>query len=285
MADPRFSIATIENELERQDRVVIAAEDWSKQYNQDPTSHAKLIKGEAKLARLLRGYFRDLSKRAPNYVNWPNYSLVKADIKIDLILNDAAFDGESDILMQILHDPLLSTIAAGAMGGELIYNRPLGLSDTSASIQKLARDQVARLVGKRLDKNGHIVDNPNSSYSITDVTRDRIIESIKTSLGLGETVEDATSRIERLVNDPYRAGVIAATESVNGYQSGLAQMATQSGAVGKEWQDVGADDVCADNSAEGIIDINDSFGSGDSQPAAHPNCRCGLRYVYPEELS
>lgn len=262
-----LSYAAIEREIEQLDIVIAAAEDWSPQYSKSPKSHADIIKLEAQISRLMRGYFRGLAKdRLSKYVNWTNYhnEQIKAyDIKV--IFDTDMFDtAEESELLTIVHDPIQKGQGIGAAAAQEIYKRNLGMTDSHEAILKSAREESSRLVTQ-----------------INEVTRARIQQSITTSLSLGEKQKDASSRLDKIVNDSRRADVIARTEAVNSYSKGTMTFGKTAGATGKVWQDVGATDECADNSAEGQIDIDDTFPSGDDSPAAHPNCRCGLQLIFP----
>jgi hypothetical protein len=280
------SLKAVEDEIDRLSYVIKAAEDWVPQYGKDPKTHAKLIKIEVQLDRSMRGYFRDLSERVVKMINWSAYQgQVTADFDVRVLINDDDLDLEDDTIMQLMYDPIASGVYTGVSAGEEIYNRTVGLTPTSVAVQQAARERVAELVGKRLNKQGVAVPNPNADYHITETTRQQIRDSIATSLSLGEKYQDAIARLQTTIADYDRASMIAATESVNAYQKGLMTFGDQSGAVGKEWISSNPDDECGDNDQQGIIDINDDFQSGDSEPAAHPNCRCSLRLVYPEELN
>lgn len=273
-------IAEIEHEIEALNVILAAAEPWSKQYFKDSESHEKLIKLESKLEKVLRDYLRSLAAdRADGYVDWVAYNFeiikkntVQADAKalkvVDLFISSSFGDDESGFLATVLHDPIKAGIALGALGGEKIYNVPLGLSESSSLIQDVARNKVAELVTR-----------------INDSTRDRVRNSIATSLELGEDHTDAVHRLKGVIDDTKRAGTIARTETVNAYGVGLNEFGNASGAVGKEWQAVsGACPLCEPNQDEGMIPMGELFSSGDETPAAHPNCRCGLRLVYQAEL-
>jgi hypothetical protein len=278
-------LAALDEELEKLDCIIKASEQWAKQYTKDPTTHAKLIRSEAKLARQLRGFFRGMAADKNRFIDWNAYrGYVKADYVTDLIVQVTEIDGFSDGLMKVMFDPLLVSTAAGAVAGEKIYKVALGIDSTDAIMQQLTKEHVASLVGKIINKEGKIVDNPRSTYNILDKTRENIVESIKTSLDLGEDVETAGLRINRLLNNPVRSQLIAETETVNAYSQGLQEFGRQSGAAGKEWQDVSADDVCADYAALGPVEFDyDYDGAGLQGPVAHPRCRCGLRLIYPKE--
>lgn len=280
----------VEDELERLDRVIKAAEDWSEQYEKDQETFAGIIKVEARLERVLRKYFRGLAERSSSFVDWWEYEKKRASLQadaleVDVIIEDGPIDLEDSILVQAVYDPLAAAVALGANSGETVYQINMGLSETSAQVQRAARESVAELVGKKLDKDGNMIDNPKAKYQITDKTRKDIRESIRTSLTLGEVQEDAAARIAKTVGDPKRAATIARTEAVNAYQKGLLVMANSSGAVGKVWLSVNANDVCGTYAKLGIVKLDHDYnGFGMKSPAAHPNCRCSLRLVYAEEL-
>lgn len=265
--------------------MIRAAEDWSTEYSKDPKTHAKLIKLQSTWEVKCNKLFKDVSAKEYMFMNWHAYSAqVKADYNIDVIIDDGQLDSlAGDGFLQISVDLLTEIMAVGAQAGESIYGIKLGLTSTNARIQQQSLERVAALVGKKVLPNGQIVDNPNAAYSITDTMREQIAQSVKTSLALGESVDDARSRMQGIIEDDYRAEVITRTESVNAYQGGLKQFADESNAVAKEWQSVGSTDECQTNSEQGPIPIDDTFASGDSEPAAHPNCSCGIRYIYQSE--
>lgn len=89
-----------------------------------------------------------------------------------------------------------------------------------------------------------------------------------------------TERFEDLVSE--RAEVIAATEMRDAIETAEQQVATDRGATHKIWMTVADDNVCDDcagNEAEGPIEIDQAFSSGDDAPPAHPNCHCTCTYI------
>lgn len=261
-----LSTDQIEDEVDKATMVISAAENWAEIYTKHPETHAKIIKVEAKLGRVLRKHFRELANdRIWKYINWTMYhtELIKAyDVKV--IFDEQSFNSdEGDLMLGVVHDPLLDGMGVGIAAGQAIYNRDIGMTESSASVLKAARQYSAQLV-----------------TNVNNTTRDRIQQSITTSLSLGEDQTAAAERISGLVNDPRRAEVIARTEAVNSYSQGLMTFGSESGAAQKVWQDLGASDECADNSGDGAIGIGDSFSSGDDAPPAHPNCRCGIQLIY-----
>ncbi len=276
-------VTQAELELEDLTVAILAAEDWAKGYNKSPTTHIKLLKMDARLERKLRRYYKDLSKNTSALVNWSEYRQAVKAFNINTVVRDDGIDQTSGEIVNLIFDEIVLGTALGAQAGEEIYGIKLGLNTSTAIIQDTARNHVAELVGMRI-KDGQLIPNPRAEYSITETLRDDIRSSLSSSLALGEDVESATMRLAGVVGDAKRAEIIARTETVNSYGKGLNEFGKQSGAQGKEWQDTGAVDQCADNSDAGVIDFNDSFPSGDETPAAHPNCRCTMRLVYQNEM-
>lgn len=283
-----------ERALDRISTVIRAAkvheERWGEQYAKDPKNHLKLIQWQARLTRHLIQYFADLDSRSDRFINWYQYSYAIAGIKaatpvfnIDVIINDDALGGEDDLLMKVMYDPIAANIALGILTGETIYTNPIGITQTDAIVQKATSERIAELVGKKVLKDGTIVDNDNAKYRISNKTREDIKRSITTSLNLGETTEQARSRLRDTIINKGRAATIANTELVNAYNKGVSIYGEETGATHHIWQDAGAVDICAENSRVGAVPINQAFPSGDYEPAAHPNCLCSVSLVYPEE--
>jgi hypothetical protein len=290
MSSP-LQIDAIEAQILDNDIIILAAEDWAHEYSKDTKSHAQLIRGEATLMRDLRRFFRALSGDVDKFVSWSAYNEVLGQIQadedqfsIDVIVRDVPIAESDNTFLKIVFDDLVSLAASGALSGENIYKRYIGMTSTSAEIQRFAREQAASLVGKRLDKDGNIIDNPNAEYRISDTTRNDIRESIRTSLNLGEDQATASERLRAVIRNKKRAELIAQTEAVNSFQGGLLTFGKTAGAVGKEWQSIGAKDICAEYENEGIVDIKHLYGGRIDGPSAHPRCRCSVRLVFPEEL-
>lgn len=268
------------------------AEDWSGEYAKDPSTHTKLLTAEARTRIDLTHYFRDLATDIVKHIRWQAYLNQRRDTlddqnpnyNVDVIVQDVPMDQYDGTFIKIVFQQVALLTTLGAMAGEHIYHIPLGIQSTDAIIQELTTEHVARLVGKKILKDGSIVDNPNADYRISTKTRNDIVQSIKTSLNLGEDITAASARLQKTIANPMRAKVIAQTESVNSYQQGMRQFGVQSGAVGKEWQDDGAVDVCAEYAALGPVPFDfDYSGSGLWGPTAHVKCRCGTRLIYPTE--
>lgn len=271
--------------------LILAAEEWAKVYKKDADSFGALVKAEAKLERVLIQYFKDYAEKAPNIVNWVLYDRKLAQVTaasdefdVDVIVEEIP-DTENGLVMQIVYEPIALAVGAGLAGAEASYKIVLPETSIADTISKVARESIAYLVGRRVDKDGNIVEAKNPEYKISDVTRQQIRDSIRTSLSLGETQQEATARLQQRIKDPKRAARIASTEAVNAYQGGQYEYAIATDAKKKEWQSLSsACPICLGNQAAGAIAIDAKFPSGHLAPSAHPYDRCGLRYVYQEEL-
>ena len=269
--------------------MLLSTEDWSKQYTKAPEQHAAMLHRTAQLQVTLAKFFRDMAKQSHDFVNWSEYkNRVKLSYQVDVTVNDDAVDQWDDTFIKVTLKTVTDLTAIGAIASQTIYKMPLGITSTDAAIQNLGIDQVAKLVGKKVVYNPDktiqsIVDNPNAEYNVTDTVRKDIAASIKRSLALGRTTDEAAADIEQVIANPERAKLIAQTESVNAYQAGVTEFGRQSGAVGKVWLTAGATDVCAEYEAEGPVPFDYLYGGYLDGPAAHPRCRCARRLIYREE--
>lgn len=284
-----------EKEIEAYDRLLIAAEKWSPLYKGDRDTYRRIIKAEARLRREIRGVFRETASKVESHINWNQYLAqqakvnasadpLKAAVDVEVIVEDSLYDEMEGLFFTITFETISTAISIGAQAGEAIYKIPLGIRSTDAAIQELTTKRLAWLVGKRVDKEGNVVDNPKPEYRISDKTRKDIASNIRTGIALGEDKQTMTKRLEQIVKNPKRAETIAQTETVNAYGAGMHEFGVESGATGKEWEDVAATDVCKMNADEGIIPLTALYYSGDLHPAAHTGCRCNERLVYANEF-
>ena len=293
-----MSKTLLEDELELTTRAVLASEDWAAGYSKAPQQHARLIKLTARLQRIILAYFRELAKTAPHIIDWYAYARAVIDQKaamqadseilaysIDVIINQDAANQQDQQFIKVVFDTMATVMAEGAKSLETEVGLPIGLSSTSSIIQELTTKQLANLVGMRVTKDGSIIPNPRPEYNISETTRSKIAQSIKTSIQLGENQFEASKRLQSVIADADRADMIAYTETVRAYAEGRSTYARQSGATMKQWSDNHATDICADNTSEGPIPISEDFVSGDPNEPAHPNCRCIVTYLYPDEAA
>lgn len=291
----------VEDELEKLDQVLIASENWSQLYSKTPDIHAKVIKAEAKLLRQCRGFFNDIASKAASFIDKDEYEkaleIAKAAKKADrlavtaanvnVIITDDPLDDSAGAFINLTLKTVTVATALGAQSGQELYQKLQSMSTLDDAIKDVALNQVAGLVGMKVTDDG-IVPNPNAKYNILDTVRDDIRSSIQTSIDNGEDIASASDRLQDVISDPERSTLIAQTETVNSFGAGLDKYGEESDAVGHEWEDVGADDVCSDNTDLGPIPFDQNFedSNGDDirGPTAHPRCRCNKRLIYQNEL-
>lgn len=243
-----------------------ASESWQPSYKKDRATFAMLVQQEAQLNTAVAEYLKDLSLRAPNYVDWTRMPQVAAANDPVDNNDDGSWATEMALLTAAVIALITQITTTGTIAGEAIYNIPAAGSLEEA-ILTYARTHTAQLVSQ-----------------VTNTSRNLIRESIKQSIAAGEGTDKAVQRLMKVINNPVRAEMIAQTESVNAYQGGLAAYAKSTGAKTKTWDVLpGACEFCSPLSGE-TIPVDDLFelpnGGEVSQPACHPRCRCGIIYNY-----
>lgn len=241
-----------------------ASEAWGDSYKRNKATFKLLLTNEAKLNTAVAEYLHGLSTRAPRYVDWSQLPQpVQAAANPVFNKDDLVWNAERIDLTAAIIDALTQLVATGGQAGELTYGVSLGITSLSKSVQEAARKLVARLVS-----------------GVTDTSRDLIRESIQQSIARGEDITAATERVMKVINNPVRAEMIAQTESVNAYQTGLNNFGLTTGAKTKTWDGLpGACAICSPLIGT-TVDINDTFDGGYDFPATHPRCRCGIIYNY-----
>jgi uncharacterized protein with gpF-like domain len=152
---------------------------------------------------------------------------------------------------------------------------------------EMANERAAELVGMRY-VDGEFVENPNAEYRIADATRNLIRQAIAEGLDENIGLNDIIDNIEALGFSEDRADLIARTEIARANSDAAVASygaARDAGvAVRKAWI-LGENPcaICEENEAEGDIDIDDDFPSGDDAPPAHPNCECAVVPVVEDD--
>lgn len=106
------------------------------------------------------------------------------------------------------------------------------------------------------------------------------------------------SQINSIITDEKLAEETAQTETVFVYQKAEYLYALSSQALGKEWDyngpykhynrklkkyEIEKPDICYKNASVSAIPLKNNFPSGHQIPPVHPNCKCGVRYIYRDE--
>ncbi len=240
------------------------SEEWHPSYKKNRASFKALIEHEAELQTQTAEYLARLADRAVGYVDWSQLpNPIKAATSPVLNKDDAAWAAENIDFQQAVIDALTLLTATGGQAGEATYGIYMGLTSLDKDILEAARTQTAELVTQ-----------------VTETNRNLIRESIKQSIARGEDITSAVTRLRQVINNPVRAEMIAQTESVNAYQSGLGLFASKTGAKTKTWEALaGACAICSPLDGE-TVDIDEAFSNGKDLPSAHPRCRCSVIYNY-----
>ena len=119
---------------------------------------------------------------------------------------------------------------------------------------------------------------------VSDTTLNRIGTVLADGLRVGaagDTVarEFMRAGIKELLNDPRRAVTIANTEMARAMSTASVDTYADLGVEQVEWVGMEPCDECQANEDAGAIPMGDEFPSGDSEPPAHPNCRCTIAPV------
>ena len=116
---------------------------------------------------------------------------------------------------------------------------------------------------------------------LTNTTVNDIGNSIADALEQGLSANQAAKLIRRNVASPSRALMIAITEQNRAMSAATVNRYKEMQIMEMEWEVSDPCDKCAQN-ANQVVPIGGTFNSGDTQPPAHPNCRCALLPVIPD---
>ena len=279
-------LAALEDRHDRLDFIVRGSEGWAPVFKKMPDAHAQLITIQNRLERKLRRYFRDLAAKSSNFVNWNEWITMQSaansvsaaadtktkpenDFNVSVSLDGWQFKEDATILIGVLYDQIAAGVLTGAQATQELYTGWLGVTQTSEFISKAAVEQAGNLI-----------------KGLQQTTRRDIARSIQTSIKLGEDQTATVSRLMDYIEDPARARMIARTEAVRAFNSGIVSYGKASGAQTKKWDTLGGgcSQICATIDKDPIA-IDDEFeGDGGSYdyPPAHPNCQCSVVLGYAQ---
>ena len=121
-----------------------------------------------------------------------------------------------------------------------------------------------------LDRRGIVIDG------ISNTKLDRIGTVLGRAIADGITPRQVSIMVDRVINDPQQALVIAQTEMSRAVSVAARNDYINSGVEQVEWLvAVGCED-CQMNADASPLGIDEVFPSGDTEPPAHPNCMCDL---------
>lgn len=126
----------------------------------------------------------------------------------------------------------------------------------------------------------------NSLTKLTGGFSETSIDQLRTSIADAYLKGGGYDEIVQAIKDQYdgfsnwRAAAIANTETNDAYNAGRYEMASTLSFTHKAWdvESVNPCLICILNVADGWIEIEGEFSSGDAVPTAHVNCACGLSF-------
>jgi SPP1 gp7 family putative phage head morphogenesis protein len=113
------------------------------------------------------------------------------------------------------------------------------------------------------------------SKAIKKAGYERIGTALADSIAAGYSPAKAAKVINEKIGDPARALTIAITEQNRAMSAASLFMYEEAQIDQVEWNAVQPCDICAPNDGQ-VVTLGQAFESGDTQPPAHPNCRCAL---------
>lgn len=239
------------------------------------------VKVRNALAKGLRTIFQKQAKAiAASVVS----KVAKADNVDDLLDDDswAAWQEFNDLFGKQL-------VTAGEIGTQSAYAQ-LDLNDASTlelanqDAIEYAAERSAYLVGKRINKDGDIVENPNSDYRIDDATREMLRGDVTTAMEQGLSNDELADMLaENYAFSEERAMTIARTETAFADTNGNKAIYVNSGIVdSKKW--IVGDGCCpeCEELRDEVVGLDEEFSNGVDIPPAHPNCRCDFLPIVGE---
>ena len=170
---------------------------------------------------------------------------------------------------------LENAFAQGVNNGHVLYAADVDKGTLSDIAKDWAKENAAKMVGMKYNDAGELVDNPDSTWSIAQTSRDAVQAKVSKAFEDHLTPSQLSQSIsEDSSFEPRRALMIARTETAAAQSVGAVSYYKEAGVDQKEWSDQDGCDICQANAAQGPIAIDDAFESGDMYAPAHPNCRC-----------
>jgi SPP1 gp7 family putative phage head morphogenesis protein len=103
----------------------------------------------------------------------------------------------------------------------------------------------------------------------------KIGNALADAIASGASPSRTAKLITEKIGDPARALTIAITEQNRAMSIAALNFYEEAQVEKVEWNAVEPCDICAPNDGQ-VVSLGQAFESGDTQPPAHPNCRCAL---------
>lgn len=192
--------------------------------------------------------------------------------------------------MEALKEVMLRVWAEGYVTGEAFADEQLRIArelkkatDTEVDWANWQPgDRAAALILRPPKAFQQLLESQNITFKdFSDTTVRDIGNAIGEAIELGLPAERAAKRIMTHVANPARALSIAITEQNRAISYATINRYKEAGLEKMEWEVSSPCDKCAQN-ANQVMPIGQPFKSGNTQPPAHPHCRCVLLPVIPD---
>ena len=150
----------------------------------------------------------------------------------------------------------------------------LGNIGGSAQVKRIPLTKIGPTLQARLDNVDAV------TKGIGQNSLNRIRTAIVDGIANGSSASDIADQINSVIADPYRADMIAITETNTAYNAAALDTYTEAGADGWDW--LAYDDaceICLEGEAANPHPLDDTDIPSDS---SHPNCRCTVSPVLPD---
>jgi hypothetical protein len=240
----------------------LPGEQYHPDYQKDMAIFRKLTRSDMQTENELRTFFDKQAKRVIREVDWDAYEKRKAGI-MDLV--KTSWSDEKLKITLLLTQTLMDALEAGGEYTEMELGQDIGWSGDDAPATRFMNLYTPKLAGE-----------------LTDTTIDRIRNAIKLSIQLGESTKVAKGRLYSTISDKKRSATIAHTESVRAFTGGRLMVGFESGADRKQWDATSEPcPICASSNGE-TVRLDAMFSNGKSGTPGHPNCRCLIKLLFPE---
>jgi hypothetical protein len=194
--------------------------------------------------------------------------------------------------MEALKEVMLRVWAEGYVTGQAFADEQLQIArelnkadDTTAEVDWAnwqPGDRAAALLLRPPKAFQQLLESQNITFKdFSDTTVRDIGNAIGEAIELGLPAERAAKRLMTHVANPARALSIAITEQNRAISYATINRYKEAGLEKMEWEVSSPCDKCAQN-ANQVVPIGQAFRSGNTQPPAHPHCRCVLLPVLPD---
>lgn len=236
-------------------------------YKRNKKAFKKIIQSEIRAERAFKKHFKQLSKDVFTVIDWNEYTRRATKLSIAGSLTDFVWEQSRIAITTILVDEFGEVFEIGGQTEEQTAGIDIGFSRYMPESVKALNNYTTPL-----------------SKTITKSSLTRVERALQQSILVGETVDQATIRMEAIVNDPRRAGTIARTESVRAFGIGRRTYAAEALAKKKRVVNtISPCPTCIGAATLGWVDFDYKYEGVSNLELGvplHPNCRCYDEYKY-----